>query len=92
MIENTGTITVNGRVMGQVQIVTTGESGERRVQLYNASGIFLCDCPFTGDDDAGFTVGQALYNGYLAGQLKTTMAISARVNRAIYEKSEIMID
>lgn len=91
MIDNTGAVTAQGRAVGQVQIITNAD-GERRVQLYNASGIFLCDCPFTGDDDAGFTVGQALYNGYLAGQLKTTMAISARVNRAIYEKSEIMID
>ena len=91
MIDNTGTVTAQGRPVGQVQIITNAD-GERRVQLYNASGVFLCDCPFTGDDDTGFAIGQALYNGYLAGQLKTTMAISARVNRAIYEKSEIMID
>ena len=91
MIDNTGTVTAQGRAVGQVQIITNAD-GERRVQLYNASGVFLCDCVFTGDDDTGFVIGQALYNGYLAGQLKTTMAISARVNRAIYEKSEIMID
>ena len=91
MIDNTGTVAANGRPACQVQIITNADGG-RRVQLYNASGIFLCDCPFDGDDETGFVIGQALYNGYLAGQLKTTMAISARVNRAIYEKSEIMID
>lgn len=90
MISENGVINVGGKDMGQITIIKDNEGG-KRVQLYTPDGIFLCACPFSGEDDIGFHVGQALYNGYLAGQQNTMVAVAARVNRAIYEKNELAL-
>lgn len=90
MISENGVINVGGRDVGQITIIKDKDGG-KRVQLYTPDGIFLCACPFSGDDDIGFHVGQALYNGYLAGQQNTMVAVASRVNRAIYEKNEMTL-
>ena len=90
MISDTGVISSGGKTMGQLNIIKNDKE-EKRVQLYTPDGVFLCDCAFDGDDDIGFMVGQALFNGYLAGQNNATIAISANVNKAIYTKTDWMI-
>lgn len=89
MISETGVISIGGKTMGQINIIE--KEDEKRVQLYNAEGVYLCDCAFSGDDDIGFMVGQGLFNGYIVGQNNTKVAISANITRAIYEKGDLMI-
>ena len=90
MIDATGVITIDGKPMGQIQIVKSRD-GNKRVQLYNTAGVFLCDCGFDGDDDLGFMVGQGLFNGYMTGQNNTTIAIGAAVNRVLYARTDMTL-
>lgn len=81
MIDQNGTISENGVIKAQLQLVTDNDA--RRVQLYSPAGYFLCECPFDGDDDKGFEMGQALYLGYHAGWVNADVAFSHAVHEAI---------
>lgn len=89
MIDQTGAITENGVVKGQIQLITNGES--RRVQLYSADGFFLCECPFTGDDDRGFEQGQSLYIGYTRGWANASAAYTKSVHQALSQKQPMEV-
>ena len=80
----TATVSFAGEAKAQVQIVD-GENGERNVRLYSKSGIFLCGCPFKGDDETGYTIGQALFEGYMAGWNNCQIAIGKGVTKALYD-------
>ena len=89
MIDQTGTISIDGKVKGQIQIITD-KSGAKRVQLYNTKGVFLCESPFTGNDERGFEQGQSMYIGYMAAWENakahfTKAALSAMNMEAITE-------
>ena len=84
MVDNTGVIREGDEVKGQIQLITVGEN--RRVQLYTRNGYFLCEAPFTGDDDRGYEQGQTLYMGYIAGWKNANMMISQSVDTALREK------
>ena len=90
MAEKAGTISFNGEAKAQVQIMDSAD-GKRRVQLYNTDGVFLCECDFEGDDEAGFAIGRGLFTGYMAGWDNCTFSISRAVTKALYEKHEIGI-
>ena len=81
MVDSQGTVTENGAVKAQIQLVT-GESGNR-VQLYSSSGYFLCECPFSGDQDKGYEMGMALYYGYKAGWVNADAEFSRAIHKAI---------
>lgn len=82
-----GTIEFAGVPKAQVQLIT-GEDGTRKAQLYSKSGICLCGCEFNGEDDVGFAVGQALFNGYIAGWNNSQYAISRAVTKALYNQQD----
>lgn len=90
MIDETGTIKEGNATVGQVQIVRN-EDGGKRVQLYNSKGIFLCDCPFEGDDDIGFAIGLGMYRAYVAAWMNCEISISKSVNQALYGKKDLEI-
>lgn len=90
MISATGTITEAGRTVGQIQLVTD-EDGGRIAQLYNAKGIYLCDCPFDGDDDKGYEIGMGIYRGYVAGWMNCEVSIGKAVTQALYGKKDMEI-
>lgn len=90
MITNTGAITEAGKTVGQIQLVTA-DNGDRRVQLYNARGIFLVETPFVGDDDVGYEHGLSLYNGYVAGFKNAEYEISRSVIAAVSTKRDTEI-
>ena len=81
MVDSQGTVTENGVVKAQIQLVT-GENGSR-VQLYNPSGYYLCECPFSGDQDKGYEMGMALYYGYKAGWVNADAEFSRAIHKAI---------
>lgn len=81
MVDSSGTVTENGAVKAQIQLVT-GENGSR-VQLYNTSGYYLCECPFSGDQDKGYEMGMALYYGYKAGWVNADAEFSRAIHKAI---------
>ena len=84
MIDQNGTISENGVVRAQLQLVTSDTS--RRVQLYNTDGVYLCECPFEGDDDKGFELGRALYIAYHAGWVNADLAFSRAIHEAISKR------
>ena len=90
MISDTGVITSGDRVVGQIQLITD-DKGDRRCQLYNSRGIFLCETPFVGDDSVGYEHGMSLYNGYTAGFDNCEYAISKSINSALRNKFDLQI-
>lgn len=64
MITETGKIMEGEKTIGQIQVVES-DSG-KRVQLYNSQGIYLCDCPFEGDNDTGYAIGMGMAKAYQA--------------------------
>lgn len=90
MISKTGIISFGGQSVGQIQIVENANE-EKRAQLYNMNGVFLCECPFSGENAGGYAIGEALYYGYMAGQNNTAYSISRNVTKALYEKTETYI-
>lgn len=90
MITDSGVINIGGKTIGQIQL-TTDEKGNRKSQLYNSRGIFLCDTPFTGDDDVGYEHGLSLFNGYVAGWNNAEFTISKSVSKALNTKSDLEI-
>ena len=89
LITETGAIQENGRNVGQLQIIQ-GEEG-RRVQLYNISGVYLCECPFDGDDDRGLEIGMAMYRGYHAGWVNADYSFSKSIHAAITARQPLEI-
>lgn len=81
MVNSSGTISENGTIRAQIQLVTS-ENGNR-VQLYSASGYFLCECPFDGNTDKGYEMGMALYYGYKAGWVNADSEFSRAIHNAI---------
>lgn len=65
MEDNAAVIRYADKPRAQIQIID-GKDG-RRVQLYSLDGVMLCETPFTGDNDAGFAMGNALFVGYSKG-------------------------
>ncbi len=89
MITDTGVIQENGVVKGQLQLITNDE--DRRVQMYSASGTYLCECPFTGSDDRGYEIGMALYRGYTAAWKNADLSFSRAIHEAISRKHALEI-
>ena len=89
MITETGVISENGVVKGQIQLVTSGE--QKRVQLYTPCGYFVCEAPYTGDEERGYEQGQTLYIGYHAGWVNADSCFSRSINKAISEKQPLEI-
>lgn len=89
MIMDNGAIVEAGKQVGQVQIVS--DDNGKRVQLYNGKGIWLCDCPFEGEDDIGFQIGMGMYRGYVAAWMNCEIGISKAVNQALYGKKDLEI-
>lgn len=87
---DTATIQANGEIKAQVQIVDTQKG--RKAQLYAANGVFLCESAFTGDNDTGFAIGQALYNGYAAGCANTKFVIGKAVTAATYAQHDVIVE
>ena len=87
MITETGVISENGVAKGQIQLITSDE--ERRVQLYTPDGYFVCEAPFTGDDERGYEQGQTLYIGYHAGWVNADASFSRAIHKAISEKQPL---
>lgn len=90
MINDTGVISLGDQAVAQVQIVENGNK-EKRAQLYNATGVFLCEMPFEGGNETGYEIGKAMYVGYMSGQNNTTVSISRRITKALYEKDDTSI-
>lgn len=90
MITESGVISDGGKVVGQLQI-TEDDDGNRKVCLYNHRGVYLCECPFDGDDDKGMEVGMGLYRGYVSGWDNCEFSISKSVSRALNEKYQTQI-
>lgn len=89
MISETGTITENGVVMGQLQIVDNESA--KRVQLYSANGYFLCETPFDGNNDKGLEMGMAMYNGYKKGWENADMSITQAIAKSMRVKHALGI-
>lgn len=89
LIDETGVITMAGKPVAQVQIVQD-ENG-KRVQLYNAKGVFLCERAYEGDKDTGLRIGDALFTGYMAGWENSQYSISKAVTKAMYERMDTAI-
>lgn len=89
VITDTGVIQENSEVKGQLQLITNGE--ERRVQMYSASGTYLCECPFSGDDERGYEIGMALYRGYTAAWQNADLSFSRAIHEAISRKHALEI-
>ena len=90
MITDTGIIREGERTVGQIQIVET-EGGEKRVQLYNSVGVFLCDCPYTGDADEGYVIGMAMQRAYQKAWKNAKTHYSMAAQAAMNEPSEMEI-
>lgn len=86
-----GTVKFAGQPKAQVQIVD-GQNDTRRVHVYDNNGVYLCGCDFKGDNDVGFAVGEALFNGYMAGWANCQYEISKSVTKALYTKPNGGID
>ena len=82
MDEKTAVLRVGNEERGQLQIIY-GANGSKRVQLYNAGGVRLCEVPFSGDDETGFAMGQALFTGYMAGWDNCQFAFTKSVMNAM---------
>lgn len=89
MIDQNGTVKEGGETKAQVQLITNDEG--RRAQLYGTNGIFLCECPFEGDDDKGFEIGMALYYGYKAAWVNADISFTKAINRAILQKHPLEV-
>lgn|GEM_PF-4887492 len=84
MIKDTGTIEENGKVIGQVQIVESGDV--KRVQLYTSNGVYVCDCPYEGDNDTGYLIGMGMYRAYQAAWKNAKTFFQSKVNEALSKK------
>lgn len=91
MITDTGTISENGVVKAQLQIVD-GEDETRKVQLYGKGGVILCEIPFYGDNDKGYEIGQALYIGYTSGWTNAKYHYSLATMKAMDTPSRMEIE
>ena len=89
MTDKTATINFGGEPKAQVQLIDR-ENGERAVNLYNKNGIPICSTPFHGDDDKGYAIGQALFEGYIAGWTNCQIAIGKGVTKALYDIQDNM--
>ena len=83
MSEKTAVISLGGEQKAQIQLVDR-EGRERVANLYSASGTLLCAVPFQGDDDMGFSIGKAAYDGYVAGWENCHLAVSRNVTKALF--------
>lgn len=84
MDAKTAVIDMGGQRKAQVQLVET-ENGGKTAHLYAANGVFLLGCSYEGDDDTGFSVGRALYQGYIAGWDNCQYSLGKAVTKALYE-------
>ncbi len=89
MISETGTISENGSVTGQVQIMEN-ENG-KRVQLYNADGVFLSDCPFEGDNDVGYLIGYGMYRAYQSAWKNAKVHYHNKISESMAAKGYLEI-
>lgn len=89
MILDNGTIVEANKTVGQVMIVS--DDNGKRVQLYNEKGVYLCDCPFDGEDDIGFQIGMGIYRGYMAGWSNCEVSIGKEVTQALYGRKKMEI-
>ena len=85
MEDSTAVIKYGNEPKAQMQIID-GQNG-RRVQLYNLNGVMLCEIPFEGDNDAGFSMGNALYVGYMSGWENCQFAFEKAVLGSIHNVS-----
>ena len=81
MVTDTGVIQENGEAKGQLQLIMNGD--DNRVLLYSPGGYFLCECPFSGDQEKGYEMGMALYYGYKAGWVNAVAEFSRAIHKAI---------
>ena len=88
MEDKTATISFGGEPKAQVQIINRDR--ERVVNLYTRSGTLVCSTPFQGDDDKGYAIGQALFEGYIAGWNNCQVAIGRGVTKALYDIQDNM--
>ena len=84
MTDKTATVNFGGEPKAQVQLIDR-ENGERLARLYNTNGVLICSTPFQGDDEKGFAIGQALFEGYMAGWNNCQIAIGKGVTKALYD-------
>lgn len=85
-----GVIKNGGSPAAQVTLIDS-ESGVRVSQLYTKDGVFLAQCPFEGEDDQGYAIGLALYQGYCAGQNNRELEIRKAVEAAFRERGTMML-
>ena len=79
-----GVISVNNEPKAQIQIIE-GQDGNRDVRVYSVGGVYLCGMRYEGDDNTGFLLGHALFEGYMAGWDNCQFSISKNVTKALYE-------
>ena len=85
MEDYTAVIKLGNEPKAQMQIID-GQEG-RKVQLYNLNGVRLCEIPFQGDNDAGFSAGNALFVGYMSGWENCQFAFEKAVLGSIHNVS-----
>lgn len=86
VIYETGTITQDGKVIGQLQIIESTD-GQKRVQMYNTEGVFLCECGFEGETDYGFAIGLGMQIAYQAAWRNANAFYTETVNEALRRRA-----
>lgn len=90
-MSETGVIREGGAPVAQVDLVQGAEGKASSARLYTSDGVFLAECPYAGDNDAGYAVGMALYRGYRAGQDNRELEMRKAVEAAFRQKGALSV-
>ena len=81
----------DGIPVAQIDLIHNELSKQDSVRLYTPKGFLLAEIDYTGDDELGYKLGMALYQGYVSGREKREYEMRIAVEQAFRMKGDFAV-
>lgn len=77
--------------LAQIDIIHNELQKNESVRLYTPKGVMLAEMDYQGDDELGYMLGLALYQGYVSGREKHEYEMRVAIEQAFRQKGEFAV-
>lgn len=80
-----------GEAVAQIDLIHNELEKHESARLYTPKGFLLAEIDYTGDDELGYKLGMALYQGYVSGREKREYEMRIAVEQAFRMKGDFAV-
>ena len=81
----------DGIPVAQIDLIHNELSKQDSARLYTPKGFLLAEIDYTGDDELGYKLGMALYQGYVSGREKREYEMRIAFEQAFRTKGDFAV-